>query len=421
MDGEVFVSDILSEASEIYDQVNEISSQNDNIDNALELTEEIAKAPGGVIQESFSTVNTKLLKTVMESIVGFDITARYNVKMEDGMNITQGNLVFESVREIVKDFWAALKASFNATWAKLKSWYITITSASESLIAKSNKIRARAERLGSSPKERRFDFKAYEAIHVDGKLNATIMREGLKTIDGVLEQTLNVRSTNEVENFIEAAEDALDNFIKNSTATNPDSSWVNRFDDLYRPAVKVKTTPLNDKKIQDKILYDPKNAEYNITDMMLGDTRVVYSKLNATSQLTMYEKIGLIAARLVRDDSKDRGATISVDTLFPEQISSICDTVNTLNEQVTFYEKAWQRRDKFMNRVISTLDKSIEKIDNEDMELGHDKVYKKTTRAILNAIKRSNTFNSSLINYVVRVSASSLAYCEASLAMYETN
>lgn len=413
------VSDVLSEASDIYQQITQTSDQNDNIDNALELVEEVGDSAGGLVQEGFSSVNTKLLKIVLEDIVGVDLLTTYSVKLEDGMNPTQTKLVMESVKQVVRDFWQALKNSFNAIWAKLKSWYITVTSASESLVKKANKIKSRAETLSTTPTERKFEFKHPENIQIQRKVNSASLQAGLKTVNTVLEQTLNTRSTNEVENFIEAAEDALDNFIKNSSASNPDSSWANRFSDLYKPSVNVKTSPLSDVKIKEQIIYDDKNAEYDITDVMPGDTSIVYSKLKAESTLPLSEKLGLISARLVKTTQKEAESTVQADTLYPEQVSAICDLVVELNEQITFYEKAWQRRDKFMNKVLSSLDKSIEKIDNEEVEEGHDKVYKKTTRAILAAIKRSNTFNASLINYVVKVSAGSLSYCEASLTFYK--
>lgn len=414
------VSDVLSEASTIYQQITQTEESNDNIDTALELVEDVGDSAGGIVQESFSGVNTRLLQKVMKNLTDINILENHNIKMEDGMNPTQKGLVFESVKQMVRDFWQALKNSFNAVWAKLKSWYITVSSASESLIKKANAIKAKADRLASTPSERRFEFKQYESIQIGGKVTSPLLRKGLAEVKVVVDQSLNVRSTNEVENFIESAENALDEFIKNSSANNPDSSWVNRFSDLYQPSVNVTTTPLKDTKIQQQIIYDDKNAEYKITGNMPGETAIVYSNLLATSALPMSEKLGLISARLVKTSQKEATSTaIPVEVLHGAQISDICDTIVELNEQITFYEKSWQRRDKFMNKVISNLDKSIEKIDNEEVEEGHDKVYKKTTRAILSAIKRSNTFNASLINYIVKISAGSLAYCQASLTFYK--
>lgn len=413
------VSDVLSEASTIYQEISQTETQNDNIDNALELVDEISKSAGGLVQEGFNSVNTRILKVVLEDLVGINILPNYGVKMEDGMNPTQTKLVFESTKQMVREFWLALKNSFNAIWAQLKSWYITVSSASEALVKKANTIKSKSERIGSEPSERRFEFKQYASIQVNGKVNSPLLRNGLKTVRAVLDQSLNVRTTNEIENFIESAENALENFIKNSSANNPDSSWVNRFSDLYRPSVGVPTHPLKDPKIAEQVVFDDKNAEYNVTDVMPGDTMIVYSKVLGESTLQMSEKIGLISARLVKTEKKENPTAVPVEVLHPAQISDICDTVIELNEQITFYEKAWQRRDKFMNKVLSSLDKSIEKIDNEEVAEGHDKVYKKTTRAILSAIKRSNTFNASLINYVVKTSAGALAYCEASISFYK--
>lgn len=415
------VSDVLTEASTIYQEITQTEESNDNIDAALELVEEVGDSAGGIVQEGFSATNTKLLQKVMKGLVNINVLERHNIKMEDGMNPTQTGLVFESVKQLVRDFWQALKNSFNAVWAKLKSWYITVSSASESLVKKANAIKTKADRLASSPSERRFEFKQYASIQIDGKVSSPVLRNGLKTVKTVIDQSLNVRSTNEIENFIESAEGALDSFIKNSSANNPDSSWVNRFSDLYQPSVNVPTSPLSDPKIQQQIMFDDKNAEYKITDKMPGDIAIVYSNLQTSSTLQMAEKLSLISARLVKTTQKEASAqAIAVEVLHGAQISDICDSVIELNEQITFYEKSWQRRDKFMNKVISSLDKSIEKIDNEEVQEGHDKVYKKTTRAILSAIKRSNTFNASLINYIVKLSAGSLAYCEASLTFYKT-
>ena len=170
------VSDVLSEASDIYQQITQTSDQNDNIDNALELVEEVGDSAGGLVQEGFSSVNTKLLKIVLEDIVGVDLLTTYSVKLEDGMNPTQTKLVMESVKQVVRDFWQALKNSFNAIWAKLKSWYITVTSASESLVKKANKIKSRAETLSTTPTERKFEFKHPENIQIQRKVNSASLQ-----------------------------------------------------------------------------------------------------------------------------------------------------------------------------------------------------------------------------------------------------
>ena len=134
----------------------------------------------------------------------------------------------------------------------------------------------------------------------------------------------------------------------------------------------------------------------------------------------MHEGLGLISARVVNKDKREYNEqVVSAETLHPAQVADICDTIIDLNEQISFYEKAWQRRDKFMSKVLKELDKSIERIDQEDLQEGKDKEYKKTTRAILAAIKRSNTYNASLLNLVLAVSAGSLSYCDASLTMYK--
>lgn len=416
------VSDVLAEANTIYQEVNEAQATDNNIESALDTAEAVGASVDGIKTESISSVNLKLLKLNMEHALGFDLVAelKAGIKMEDGTNRTQSSIVAESVKSIVRDFWNALKSSFNALWARLKTWYITVTSASESLIKKAAKIKADAEKLTTSPTTRKFDFKNYKAIHIDGKIADMQLRGGLKEMKTLLEQSLNVRSTNEVEKFIESAENALDDFVKSSNSSSPDASWVNRFSDLYTPSVGVKTSALSDPYQKEQVIFDDANAEYKVTNQLPGNRVVVFSEVKSSSTLPMHEKIALTFARIVNATKREATEqSILVETLHPAQIADICDTITDLNEQITFYEKAWHRRDKFMGTVIKKLDSSVEKINSEEVEDAQAKIYKMTTRGILSAIKRSNTYNASLLNMVLSVSASSLAYCEASLGMYK--
>lgn len=417
------VSDVLEEANSIYNEITTTSDEHNNIDHALDMAEEVGASLEGIKTESINPVTLKLLKVNMEAVLGFDlITAiKAGIKMEDGTNVTQTKMVHESVQGVIRDFWQALKNSFNALWARLKSWYITVTSASESLIKQANKIKSKAERMGGATSvERKFDFKNYKAIHVGGKVSSPLLRTGLKDLKAIVESALNVRTTNEVENFISGAENALEDFVKSATASNADSSWVKRFSDLYTPSVGAKTDPVIEPFIKEQIIFDEQNADYKQTSVLPGNKVIVYSALKETSTVPMHEGLGLISARVVNKDKRGyTEAAVSSETLHPAQISDICDTIIDLNEQISFYEKAWQRRDKFMSKVLKELDRSIERIDQEDLQEGKDKEYKKTTRAILAAIKRSNTYNATLLNLVLAVSSGCISYCNASLALYK--
>ena len=416
------VSDVLEEANNIYNEITTTSEDNSNIDHALDMAEEVGASLEGVKQESVDSTTLRLVKLNMESILGFDLIQelKAGIKMEDGANTTQTKMIQESIQGIIRDFWQALKNSFNAIWARLKTWYITVTSASESLIKKANKIKDKAERIATSPTERKFEFKNYKAIHVGGKVSSPLLRTSLKDLKALVEQALNVRSTNEVENFISGAENALEDFVKSSNTNNADASWVKRFSDLYTPSVGVKTDQVIEPFIKEQIIFDEQNAEYKQSSTLPGNKVIVYSSLKETSTVPMHEGLGLISARVVNKDKREYNEqVVSAETLHPAQVADICDTIIDLNEQISFYEKAWQRRDKFMSKVLKELDKSIERIDQEDLQEGKDKEYKKTTRAILAAIKRSNTYNASLLNLVLAVSAGSLSYCDASLAMYK--
>lgn len=418
------VSDVLEEANNIYNEITTTSEENTNIDHALDMAEEVGASLEGIKTESISPVTLKLLKVNMEAVLGFDLVEalKAGIKMEDGANVTQTKMVHESVQGIIRDFWQALKNSFNALWARLKSWYITVTSAAESLVTKANKIKSKAERLSQSPTERNFEFKKYSTIHVGGKVNAGLLRTGLKDLKGIVEQALNVRTTNEVENFISGAENALEDFVKSSTASNADASWVRRFSDLYTPSVGVRTDKVIEPFIKEQIIFDEQNAEYKQTAVIPGNKVIVYSALKETSTVPMYEGLGLISARVVNKDKREYNEqAVQAETLHPAQILDICENVIELADHISFYEKAWQRRDKFMSKVLKELDKSIERIDQEDLQEGKDKEFKKTTRAILAAIKRSNTYNASLLNMVLAISAGSLNYCESSLTLYKTN
>ena len=141
MNEDVSVSELLNGANDLYSAVTQTNEQNEAIGDTLDLIEEVGKSEGGLKQESYSPENVRILSRVFKSIVGYTPCEHYGIKLEDGMNPTQTKLVFENIKQIVKEFWLALKNSFNSLWAKLKTWYIKIVSASESLVVKANKIK----------------------------------------------------------------------------------------------------------------------------------------------------------------------------------------------------------------------------------------------------------------------------------------
>lgn len=418
----VNVSDVLADANAIYSEVTETTDQHDNISDALDVIEDMSETTGGLVMEGMGLDRTQanLMRKTLVNVIGLDLLAAHHVGENQEVGKTTTKLVTESLKQVVKDFWQALKSSFNVVWAKLKNWYITISSAAESLSKKAKATKTKAERLvGATAKEKRFDFKKASEICMNRKVSPSLLKGGMESLKDLTEQTLNVRTASEVEKFINAAQDSLDDFVKNTkTKATPDDSWVSRFNDIYTPSVAVKVTALTDPNIKKRIVADEDNFEYKITGVLPGDLVVVYSELKDTSTLDMAEKVGGIGATVVRAHDKDIESTQSVETLQPFQVADFCDQIVDFCDVVTFYEKAWQRRDKFMNGVLGNLDKAINNIENEDLEEGMDKAFKRTARAITSAVKRSNSFNAGVINTIVKVSANVLLYCSASLAQY---
>lgn len=415
------VSDVLAEANTIYNEINEETQIGENIDAALEVAEEIGDSVQGLTTESLAPNALRILKMTLESATGINIVEHTDcgIKLESAATQTQTKFVLESVKGIVRDFWIALKNSFNAIWARLKSWYVTMTSASESLSKKAIRIRDQAEKTTGSPTETTFEFKGYRSVHIGGKVSPLVLRGGLDNLKKITDSVLNVRTTNEIEQFISAAESSLEDFIK-SSSDSADASWVNRFADLYTPSVGIASKPVNMPQVKAQFKYDDANADYKMTDTLPGDKAIVYSELKSSSTLAMDAKLGLIYARFVSVTEKPLNAqAVKAETLGVGGVLDICDKVIEMNEVVGYYEKAWDRRSKFMSRVLKELDRTIDKIDKEDVAEAKASIYKTTTRSILSAIKRSNTFNASVLNNVLATCNGSLQYCEASLAMFK--
>ena len=403
------VSDVLSEATDILNSVNEDHQTNKNIDNALEMMEDIYQSPDGIKTESVSVREFEILRKCVRSATGLDVrTFTGGLKTESAPDNFQNQMVFESVKQIIKDFWIALKSSFNSIWNKLKAWYLTVTSASEGLIKKANKLRTRAERISTTPKVRRIDYRNFKNVHIGGKIKSHELTSATKGFQKLMDVSLNVRTANETENFIDSAENALEEFVSSKSAGKPDSSWVNRFADLYTPSTHADIKELKDseqKKIYGITADNEKNAIYKCTNVLPGNCLFVFSEVKETSTLEMADKVDMINARLIPADNKaHQEQSISIEVLPIPIIIEFCDSIVTFSEAISYYEKAWERRDKFMSKLIKTIDKTISRIDDEDLDIDVSKTYKRTCRSILRAVKRSNLYNASLINYSLRLS-----------------
>lgn len=432
------VSQLLSEANQLYIGITKSAENEQQINKALgtleKVTDIIENNSKDVFEDgdedttSLTPTTTKIVKTVLESVLGFDVIKEMaiDLRLEDGSNKYQTRLITESVKSIMVDFWFALKKSFNDNWAKLKTWYITVASASEAIVKKANEIKAQADMLNGVPEVKSFELRDFKFITLGGKIDSGALRKSLETLKVITEQTLNARKTTEMEKYIDSADNAVAQYLKSDGTGQIDTSWIRRFNDVFRPPMDVQLNTVTSEELKNKFQVNESNAIYQLSSMLPGGKAIVFTEVKDSSTLPFHEQLALIDATVIDVLPEEEFAKQSVlaDTLYPPQISDICKSIIDLNDQISFYEKAWQRRDKFMEKTISQLDKAIDGIaaegDNDKLTLN----YKLGVRSVLDSIKRSNGYNASLLNMVIASSAGALNYCQASLAMFnnkETN
>lgn len=399
-------AELLTETDQLFSKVSESRDLSSKIES---VTEQLENIQSEVVQEGgLSDYSRKLISRTYKSLVGQDLIGDRLVALEgaDGADEQFKNEVVEEVQQnTLNEFLLALKRSFYNNWGDTKSWYGKVVSLRETIIRKNVDIKERAAKVTGDPKSAEFVFKDNIDVDNNGKISYQEMLTGLEAMLAFTEKRLTAKVDKEFEDFVVGVQRIVDGY---KVKAEVDETELLKYKNLYTPPPEVSTQPLSDRNVRAQ-LTDSDTAELIQSKRFPGSAFVVISTPGAKSGATPYSFIDDTWIKLYVDKSAEEKESVKVRTFYPNQIVYISDLVQQLMDSLAYFDKSWERRDRFMTKVFASLDKTVgvisDKLTDSTSDKKTDAELRGLCRVMIRAIQLDNTFNSMLINHVIRIAA----------------
>ncbi len=400
------MADLLSESDQLYTRVAGGTDLLAKIENVTEHLEEIAAVTS---QESgLSDYSRSLISNVHKTLTGQPFMADRLLALEsvDGAdNEFKDGVVAEIQKNTLNEFLVGLKSTFYSSWGDTKSWYAKAVSLREAIDKKNKDTMDRSSKVTGDPKTLEFIFKENVDVDNNGKCSYQEILVGMEALVAYTEKRLSAKVDKEYEDFVVGIQRVIDGY---KTKGEADQTELLKYKDLYTPPPEVLTSKLEDKTVVEK-LTDSENADLSQTRRFPGAAYVVISKPSAQSGATPYSFIEDTWVKLYVEDQGEKKNEVHVRTFYPNQILHMSELIGQLLDSLGYFDKSWERRDKFMTKVFTSLDKTIsllsEKLTDSSQDKKTDEELRGLTRMMIRSIQLDNTFNSMLINFVIKISA----------------
>ena len=413
-------AELLSESDRLYGKVSESSDLSSKIENVTEQLETIqaeVALEGGLSDYSRSVISKAYKALVGQDLLGGRLLALESVDGAD--DDFKDGIVEEVQNNTLNDFLVALKRSFYNNWGDTKSWYSKVTSIRETVLRKNIDCKDRASKVTGDPKTQEFIFKENLDVDNNGKVSYPELSAGLDAMLAFTEKRLTAKVDKEFEDFVVGIQRLVDGYKSKSEV---DETELLKYKNLYTPPPEVTTSPLSDKTVQAK-LTDSDTAELIQSKRFPGGTYVVISTPGNKSGATPYSFIENTWIKLYTDKEAEEKESVKVRTFYPNQIVYISDIIASLLDSLTYFDKSWERRDRFMTKVFGSLDKTISvisgKLTDSSLDKKTDAELRGLCRIMIRAIQLDNTFNSMLINHVIKITAQTNDLNNACLLQYD--
>lgn len=399
-------AELLTETDQLFSKVSESRDLSSKIES---VTEQLENIQSEVVQEGgLSDYSRKLISRTYKSLVGQDLIGDRLLALEgaDGADEQFKNEVVEEVQQnTLNEFLLALKRSFYNNWGDTKSWYGKVVSLRETIIRKNADIKERASKVTGDPKSAEFVFKDNIDVDNNGKISYQEMLTGLEAMLAFTEKRLTAKVDKEFEDFVVGVQRIVDGY---KVKAEVDETELLKYKNLYTPPPEVSTQPLSDRNVRAQ-LTDSDTAELIQSKRFPGSAFVVISTPGAKSGATPYSFIDDTWIKLYVDKSAEEKESVKVRTFYPNQIVYISDLVQQLMDSLAYFDKSWERRDRFMTKVFASLDKTVgvisDKLTDSTSDKKTDAELRGLCRVMIRSIQLDNTFNSMLINHVIRIAA----------------
>lgn len=399
-------AELLTETDQLFNKVSESRDLSSKIEN---VTEQLETIQAEVVQEGgLSDYSRKLISRTYKALVGQDLIGDRLVALEDadGADEQFKNEVVEEIQQnTLNEFLLALKRSFYNNWGDTKSWYGKVVSLRETVMRKNADIKDRAAKVTGDPKSAEFVFKDNIDVDNNGKISYQELLTGLEAMLAFTEKRLTAKVDKEFEDFVVGVQRVVDGY---KVKAEVDETELLKYKNLYAPPPEVSTQPLSDRNVRAQ-LTDSDTAELIQSKRFPGSAFVVISAPGAKSGATPYSFIEDTWIKLYVDKAAEEKESVKVRTFYPNQIVYISDLVQQLMDSLAYFDKSWERRDRFMTKVFASLDKTVgvisDKLTDSSSDKKTDAELRGLCRVMIRSIQLDNTFNSMLINHVIRIAA----------------
>ena len=413
------MGDLLSETDQLYSKV---AGNNDLMTKIEAITGDLEHISANIAQEGGLTDYSRtVLARTHRVLTGVDLIGGRLLALEsvDGADDQfKDGVIAEVQQNTLNEFLVALKRMFYDNWGDTKNWYGKVTSIRESIRRKNADTSDRAVKVKGDPKTPEFTFKDNIDVDNDGKVSHQELLTGLQAMLTYTEKRLTTKVDKEFEDFIVGIQRLVESF---KAKAEIDETELLKYKNLYTPPPEVLTSKVEDPKIRGA-LTDSTGSELIMSRPFPGATFVVMSSPGGKTGATPYSFIEDTWIRLYTEPSAESKDSVKVRTFYPNQIINICEAVTSLIDSLAYFDKSWERRDRFMNRVFASLDKTIgiisEKLTDSTQDKKLEEQLRAITRIMIHAIQIDNTFNSMLINHVIKVAAQTNDLCNACLLQY---
>lgn len=400
------VAELLAETDQLFNKVSESRDLSSKIES---VTEQLETIQAEVVQEGgLSDYSRKLISRTYKTLVGKDLIGDRLIALEgaDGADDEfKDGVVQEIQQNTLNEFLLALKRTFYNNWGDTKSWYGKVVSLRETIIRKNADIKERASKVTGDPKSAEFVFKDNIDVDNNGKISYQEMLTGLEAMLAFTEKRLTAKVDKEFEDFVIGVQRIVDGY---KVKAEVDETELLKYKNLYTPPPEVSTQPLSDRNVRAQ-LTDSDSAELIQSKRFPGSAFVVISTPGAKSGATPYSFIEDTWIKLYTDKAAEEKESVKVRTFYPNQIVYISDLVQQLMDSLAYFDKSWERRDRFMTKVFASLDKTVgvisDKLTDSSSDKKTDAELRGLCRVMIRSIQLDNTFNSMLINHVIRISA----------------
>lgn len=396
-----------------------------------------------------------VLRTSLKALTGEHPFKRIAQESDDSVSNRQ--IALEGFKETLKKFWAYIKEQAKKFWNLLKRWWFKTFDISKRAKARAEKLIDRADREYGVSVENEISFKEIKKLAMNGRINdpAAIVK-GLKDLELLTAELINTR---EADQFNDAAQDLTDKTaeIVEGIKSHADDLIKARGEDarIDRSDLGVRESDINefigivetifarsDSSLvnqqdfgldkADKYLKqfaEPGKTSFKHSAHLPGD-KWVLSISPAISRSTgpvidlgttiegMRASRLLMASCLYGDKQYDADPLVKV--LSTSAISRGCENIVRICEYINEYRGAFDRRDRFKERVIKDIDQVVNNLtqDNDMTYVECDRLIRSFANAIIGLIRRRSDFETSLCAYSMSTSIAFLNYSELSLKQY---